>query len=184
MIGVMANDRIALMHDAWEHVPSRSARIRRVEQDEFALVRSDTNAHSRQEHYGGGGPNLYKTRLCENWLEHGTCSYGIRCLFAHGAQELRPRPPMASRPFFHAANDHHNATLNDFFSNQDLGKASASRDSLQTVQSVVQSLFASSSSPGQNDYGMRGSIWSEQPPLLFESLPSLPFDVMQSLRKI
>ncbi len=30
----------------------------------------------------------YKTELCKNWEEHGYCTYGTKCRFAHGVQEL------------------------------------------------------------------------------------------------
>jgi len=33
--------------------------------------------------------NRYKTELCRNWEEYGRCPYGKKCLFAHGADELR-----------------------------------------------------------------------------------------------
>ena len=33
-------------------------------------------------------PALYKTVICRNWRS-GECSYGARCAFAHGADELR-----------------------------------------------------------------------------------------------
>ena len=33
--------------------------------------------------------NLYKTSLCKNFQEAGTCSYAERCKFAHGENELR-----------------------------------------------------------------------------------------------
>ena len=32
---------------------------------------------------------LYKTRACRNWEESGWCSYGRKCQFAHGAEELQ-----------------------------------------------------------------------------------------------
>jgi hypothetical protein len=32
---------------------------------------------------------LYKTELCRNWEEKGTCRYGTKCQFAHGEDELR-----------------------------------------------------------------------------------------------
>lgn len=32
--------------------------------------------------------NKYKTELCKNWIEHGTCNYGKKCKFAHGRHEL------------------------------------------------------------------------------------------------
>ncbi|KAK0561566.1 hypothetical protein OC844_003152 [Tilletia horrida] len=45
----------------------------------------------------GGGPspnnrklNLYKTELCRNWEEKGSCRYGVKCQYAHGEAELRP----------------------------------------------------------------------------------------------
>lgn len=35
---------------------------------------------------------LYKTRLCKNFLEKGTCPYGKLCQYAHGMSELRQSP--------------------------------------------------------------------------------------------
>lgn len=37
-----------------------------------------------------GRPANYKTRLCMKWQQHGECSFGNRCNFAHGSDELRP----------------------------------------------------------------------------------------------
>nr|QBK88263.1 MAG: zinc finger protein [Marseillevirus LCMAC202] len=34
----------------------------------------------------------YKTRLCQNFQDGSKCSYGKRCLFAHGDSELRKVP--------------------------------------------------------------------------------------------
>eukprot|EP00873_Tetraselmis_striata_P039636 jgi/Tetstr1/459900/TSEL_005242.t1 len=34
--------------------------------------------------------SLYKTELCRSWSETGSCRYGLKCQFAHGAEELRP----------------------------------------------------------------------------------------------
>ncbi|KAI8985927.1 hypothetical protein BDB01DRAFT_896313 [Pilobolus umbonatus] len=33
--------------------------------------------------------NLYKTEMCRNWEETGHCRYGIKCQYAHGADDLR-----------------------------------------------------------------------------------------------
>jgi len=33
----------------------------------------------------------YKTRPCANWLKVGSCPYGRKCQFAHGAEELRAK---------------------------------------------------------------------------------------------
>ena len=32
----------------------------------------------------------YKTELCRSYAETGQCRYGVKCQFAHGADELRP----------------------------------------------------------------------------------------------
>lgn len=37
-----------------------------------------------------GHQDRYKTELCRSWHESGTCRYGSKCQFAHGAHELRP----------------------------------------------------------------------------------------------
>ena len=31
---------------------------------------------------------LFKTELCNNWVESGFCRYGDYCLYAHGQEEL------------------------------------------------------------------------------------------------
>jgi len=33
----------------------------------------------------------YKTELCNKWTSSGICKYGIKCRFAHGSNELRPK---------------------------------------------------------------------------------------------
>ena len=35
------------------------------------------------------GNSAFKTRLCKNWEQTGTCQYADRCTFAHGEMELR-----------------------------------------------------------------------------------------------
>jgi len=37
-----------------------------------------------------GHQDRYKTELCRSWHESGSCRYGSKCQFAHGAHELRP----------------------------------------------------------------------------------------------
>lgn len=37
---------------------------------------------------GPGAPNNFRTKLCENFTK-GSCTFGDRCHFAHGAEELR-----------------------------------------------------------------------------------------------
>ena len=43
--------------------------------------------------------NLYKTALCRNFEQTGQCNYGDNCRFAHGEQELRPKPQFEQRQF-------------------------------------------------------------------------------------
>jgi len=33
--------------------------------------------------------NLYKTELCQSWMETGACRYGPKCQYAHGKDEVR-----------------------------------------------------------------------------------------------
>jgi hypothetical protein len=39
-------------------------------------------------------PNLYKTKLCDAFLQEGKCSKGENCHFAHGEDELRSTPDL------------------------------------------------------------------------------------------
>jgi Tfp pilus assembly protein PilV len=52
---------------------------------------SSISAHStvEQQQRPAGRHKLYKTELCRNWQEAGTCRYQTRCQFAHGPGELR-----------------------------------------------------------------------------------------------
>jgi len=35
--------------------------------------------------------DLFKTELCENWVKKGHCTYGKKCHFAHGREDIRTR---------------------------------------------------------------------------------------------
>eukprot|EP01012_Entosiphon_sulcatum_P007391 TRINITY_DN13747_c0_g2_i1.p1 TRINITY_DN13747_c0_g2~~TRINITY_DN13747_c0_g2_i1.p1 ORF type:complete len:245 (+),score=14.79 TRINITY_DN13747_c0_g2_i1:116-850(+) len=37
-------------------------------------------------------PRKYKTKMCRNWVETGSCPYEHTCCFAHGQEELRDLP--------------------------------------------------------------------------------------------
>jgi len=50
---------------------------------------------------GKGDASLFKTRMCANYEKHGYCKYNDRCLFAHGAAELR-RPRKGSKGAQHS----------------------------------------------------------------------------------
>ncbi|GAB4853479.1 hypothetical protein Ancab_017670 [Ancistrocladus abbreviatus] len=36
------------------------------------------------------GSSIYKKFLCQSWEDSGSCQFGLKCLFAHGKEELRP----------------------------------------------------------------------------------------------
>ncbi len=40
----------------------------------------------------------YKTNMCKQWTKHGKCSYFHRCMFAHGEEELKPKPTSPTSP--------------------------------------------------------------------------------------
>jgi hypothetical protein len=42
--------------------------------------------------------NFYKTRMCKNWEQTGSCLYAGRCNFAHGEEELRSASGLAATP--------------------------------------------------------------------------------------
>lgn len=55
---------------------------------------------------------IFKTRLCQEWAQKGTCFKGNACIFAHGEEELQPAPangpsvlpkalPKGAQPQFH-----------------------------------------------------------------------------------
>ncbi|KAL8142904.1 hypothetical protein V2J09_015936 [Rumex salicifolius] len=60
----------------------------------ISMVRSSgpTKAYGAYQGHGGGGPgsggNYFKTKLCEKFSK-GSCPFGDKCHFAHGADELR-----------------------------------------------------------------------------------------------
>eukprot|EP00286_Rhodomonas_abbreviata_P015081 CAMPEP_0181315846 /NCGR_PEP_ID=MMETSP1101-20121128/15587_1 /TAXON_ID=46948 /ORGANISM="Rhodomonas abbreviata, Strain Caron Lab Isolate" /LENGTH=439 /DNA_ID=CAMNT_0023423069 /DNA_START=284 /DNA_END=1603 /DNA_ORIENTATION=- len=43
----------------------------------------------KRPNHGKSGIGLYKTRMCKNFEASGACVFGDRCMFAHGAAELR-----------------------------------------------------------------------------------------------
>ncbi|KAL2940895.1 Zinc finger CCCH domain-containing protein 14 [Bienertia sinuspersici] len=49
---------------------------------------SGTSGPPAKQATGPGAANNYKTKLCENFTK-GSCTFGDRCHFAHGAEEMR-----------------------------------------------------------------------------------------------
>ncbi|RWR96394.1 mRNA decay activator protein ZFP36L1-like protein [Cinnamomum micranthum f. kanehirae] len=41
---------------------------------------------------------LYKTEICNSWVDTGFCRYGSKCQYAHGKEELRPSRPRKFKP--------------------------------------------------------------------------------------
>ena len=40
---------------------------------------------------------MYKTKLCQKFMQTGQCNRGVECSFAHGYDELRQPPPGGPR---------------------------------------------------------------------------------------
>jgi hypothetical protein len=62
---------------------------------------SNANGRTRAERRAAQHNAKYKTELCKNWVERGSCPYGAKCQFAHGTDEMRLRdlkPTYKSRP--------------------------------------------------------------------------------------
>ena len=51
------------------------------------------HGQGQQHAHGGGGGSWAaantKTVLCKNWSEDGSCTYGDKCSFAHGEEQIR-----------------------------------------------------------------------------------------------
>lgn len=63
-----------------------------------AKVCSDTSSASEHEKTAAAAPapaqpvvRRLKYEMCKNWREKGECKYGVKCLFAHGEEELTKR---------------------------------------------------------------------------------------------
>lgn len=50
-----------------------------------------TPGRDRSESMHHINDELYKTELCANWITTGACSYGSKCNFSHGYEDLRSR---------------------------------------------------------------------------------------------
>ncbi|GBG77332.1 hypothetical protein CBR_g23663 [Chara braunii] len=80
-----ANLRNVEMEGSLEQIDKASNMVRQF------LMQRDLTSPPRPS---GLGPHNYKTRMCENFAG-GTCTFGDRCHFAHGAHELKDPPPEA-----------------------------------------------------------------------------------------
>jgi hypothetical protein len=50
------------------------------------MLKNVTNTHRKAK--GRTNATKYKTEMCRNWLELGTCHYGKKCNYAHGKNEM------------------------------------------------------------------------------------------------
>jgi hypothetical protein len=60
------------------------------------VTTSVTCDHTLWQEREEGRPSNHKSRLCFNWQKIGQCSFGNRCNFAHGSDELRARGSTAA----------------------------------------------------------------------------------------
>ncbi|KAG7321961.1 hypothetical protein KOW79_014819 [Hemibagrus wyckioides] len=54
-----------------------------------SVLSSELFSSSTSSVSSGSTSSRYKTELCRTFTERGTCKYGSKCQFAHGAEELR-----------------------------------------------------------------------------------------------
>ncbi|GMJ07118.1 hypothetical protein like AT5G06770 [Hibiscus trionum] len=73
------------LEGTFDQIKQASAMVR-----ELILNVSSSSGTSKKNHAMGGfgSANNFKTKLCENFSK-GSCTFGDRCHFAHGAEELR-----------------------------------------------------------------------------------------------
>lgn len=64
----------------------------RQQEDDRSLARprrgSVPELKEKRTVQGPRANQLFKTKMCNNWAVSGTCPYGLKCQFAHGAAEL------------------------------------------------------------------------------------------------
>ncbi|CAH1760209.1 9394_t:CDS:1 [Entrophospora sp. SA101] len=65
-------------------------RVRSNSDPAKSTISSDSSTTSNESDKEQKKAILYKTEMCRNWEELGTCRYGPRCQFAHAVNELRP----------------------------------------------------------------------------------------------
>ncbi|GMN55895.1 hypothetical protein TIFTF001_025013 [Ficus carica] len=72
------------LEGTFEQINAATARVREL------IYNISITAPAKPSGVSGGPPpgNFYKTKLCDNFAK-GTCTFGERCHFAHGAFELR-----------------------------------------------------------------------------------------------
>ncbi|ETO34866.1 hypothetical protein RFI_02221 [Reticulomyxa filosa] len=75
-----------------------------VHEDEMDHVHGDMTSNdmntlrrrTKKKGYSQEKSDLYKTELCENWVSKGRCTYGRKCHFAHGFDDMKYRTRVAN----------------------------------------------------------------------------------------
>ena len=69
------------MHSTNTYTATRKERV--------TTTTSADNSPKRKKLPPAAKSDMYKTKLCRNYMENGRCKYGKVCQFAHGVKELR-----------------------------------------------------------------------------------------------
>ncbi|GKD16551.1 zinc finger CCCH domain-containing protein 14-like protein [Tanacetum coccineum] len=86
--GAFATTKISVMLASW--IKRESEMVQRL----IVSLTAAAGPHQQQKSFGkpgggfGGPVRNFKTKLCENFTK-GSCTFGDKCHFAHGAEELR-----------------------------------------------------------------------------------------------
>ena len=77
----------------WKQIPTDSnhstSTCTAARTDKVTTLTSTDDSPKRRKLPPAATSDMYKTRMCRNYMETGKCKYGRVCQFAHGMKELR-----------------------------------------------------------------------------------------------
>ena len=77
----------------WKQMPkdsNHSTNTYTATRKEKVITTTSTDDSSKRKNLPSvAKSDMYKTKLCRNYMENGRCKYGKVCQFAHGVKELR-----------------------------------------------------------------------------------------------